>query len=75
MIHKAIREVYDNASKSGQKPPNVKEIIPPVQAILKRQGREASGLQIQGLAGQDQYKARRLKQGARVANETRRQKR
>jgi hypothetical protein len=74
MINKAIGHVYDSASKSGQKAPNVKEIIEPVQEILKRQGSEASGLQIQELAGQDQYKERRRKPGATVASETRRQK-
>src|SRR5262249_19770901 len=45
-IHKAITQVYDDAASADKKPPNVKEVVAPAQAILRRAGYEASGLRI-----------------------------
>jgi hypothetical protein len=71
MIHKTISEVYNDADRRGLKPPNVKEIVAPVQERLIATGYEASGLRIQQLAGSDRYKNRRRKPGATVASEKR----
>jgi hypothetical protein len=71
-IDQAITATYDKAEAAGEKSPNLTEIIAPVQAILRAQGYEASGRQIQKLAAADQHKIRRRKIGPTVANEKRR---
>jgi hypothetical protein len=71
-IKNAIEEVYKSAESTGEKPPNLKEIVAPVQAALRNQGFEASGRQIQDLAGADVFKKRRRKAGPTVASESRR---
>jgi hypothetical protein len=73
MIHNAISKIYDEAKRTGRKPPNVKEIVAPVQDSLRDKGSEASGRRIQHLAEADQHKSRRRKPGATVLNENRRQ--
>jgi hypothetical protein len=65
-IHAALTKVYDYAAKQGMKPPNVKEVIPPVQSILRKQDREASGVRIDKLNEHDQHKRRRGDVGVRV---------
>jgi hypothetical protein len=72
MIHKAISEVYDEAEKCALKPPNVKEIVAPVQTMLLDKGYEASGRHIQELAEHRMHKSRRRKPGTTVASEKRR---
>jgi hypothetical protein len=71
-IDQAMTTVFDNAERAGEKSPNLTEIIAPVQAILRAEGYEASGRQIQKLAAADQHKIRRRKIGPTVANEKRR---
>jgi hypothetical protein len=74
-IKEAILAEYDEADVSGRKPPNVKEIVKPVQNRLFDQGLEASGRYIQDLASADVYKNRRRKPGATVFNEQRKRQR
>lgn len=71
-IHKAIKAAYDNAETASAKPPNLREIIKPVQAILCDQGYKASGSQIQKLAEAPQHQSRRRQAGKTVASEMRR---
>jgi hypothetical protein len=56
-------------NKKGLKPPNLKEIVAPVQSRLRVQGLHASGRQIQKVADVDKYKNRRRKPGVTVASE------
>jgi hypothetical protein len=72
-IHKTICEVYDDAERAGLKPPNLKEIVAPVQNKLSAKGYVATGRRIQQLAESDAYKCRRRKPGVTVASEKRRQ--
>jgi hypothetical protein len=74
-IHKAITTVYDTAKAVGEKPPNVNQVIGPVQALLRADGYSASGHLIRELAGADQYQSRRRKPGRTVASERRQQAR
>ena len=71
-IHKAITAAYDNAETASAKPPNLREIIEPVQAILREQGYKASGSRIQELADAPQHQGRRRRPGKTVASEVRR---
>jgi hypothetical protein len=71
-INNAIEEVYNSAESTGEKPPNLKEIVAPVQATLRNQGFKASSRQIQCLAGADVFKKRRRKRGPTVTSESRR---
>jgi len=73
MIHNTISKVYDEAEREDLKPPNVKEIVAPVQKRLSVQGYEASGRQIQRLADADKHKSRRRRPGPTVMSEKRRQ--
>ncbi len=69
-IHKAITAAYDNAETASAKPPNLREIIEPVQAILREQGHKASGSRIQELADAPQHQGRRRRPWAKtVASE------
>jgi hypothetical protein len=69
-IDEAITSVYDEASNIGHKPPNVKEIILPVQEKLQAQGYGASGNQIQEAAGAEKHAKRRRPPGKTVKSET-----
>ena len=71
-IHKAITAAYDTAEAKSEKPPNLREIIEPVQVILRGQGYKASGSQIQKLAETPQHQSRRRQPGRTVASEMRR---
>lgn len=62
-IHTAIKQAYTDAERGNQKPPNKREAVKPVQAILRRDGFGATGRQIEGLAGDARHKDRRLKRG------------
>jgi hypothetical protein len=74
-IHRAIAKEYDAAETTGSKPPNLKEIIIPVQKRLEHEGYAASGRRIQQLAGDSRYNGRRWKPGKTVASESRRNQR
>lgn len=62
-IHTAIEQAYTDAERGNQKPPNKREVVKPVQAILKRGGLGATGRQIEREAGDARYEDRRLKRG------------
>ena len=62
-IDLAIRAVYDQAERDGEKPPNIKELIKPVQAKLAATGLKASGLMIMRVGNEPQHKKRRWEQG------------
>lgn len=68
-IHEAIIAVYDAAEVTGEKPPNIKEIVEPVQKKLRAVGYSASGRHIETLAGEDRHKSRRRKPGTTVTSE------
>jgi hypothetical protein len=70
MIDTAISDAYSEAERAGQKPPNLKEIVAPVQTKLLAQGHEASGRQIQKLAEAAKHKTRRRKVGPTIASES-----
>ena len=62
-IDKAITAVYDQAAKDKAKPPNINEIAKPVQTLLAKDGRQASGRKIKELAGAEKHAKRRLPVG------------
>jgi hypothetical protein len=68
-----IRAEYDAADTANRKPPNVKQIIKPVQAALRSAGFNASGKHIEELAGAEEFKKRRRRPGATVKSDLRRQ--
>ena len=69
MIDKTITAVYDEHKKIGKKPPNVKEIVAPVQEKLRTKGYQATGQEIQQIAEADKHKNRRRPPGKTVASE------
>jgi hypothetical protein len=71
LIDTAISDVYSEAERARQKPPNLKEIVAPVQTKLLAQGHQASGRQIQILAEAAKHKKRRRKVGPTIARESR----
>jgi hypothetical protein len=66
-IRDAIKAVYDEAERTGEKPPNINEIAAPVQARLIVDGRGASGRQIQQIAEEPEFAARRRLPGPTIA--------
>jgi hypothetical protein len=70
-IHEAVSAAYDQAVRSGQKPPNVKEVAKPAQAILRAWGYNASENRITDLAGDSRHNGRRLAVGKTWAREIR----
>jgi hypothetical protein len=66
-IRDAIRAVYDEAERTGEKPPNINEIAAPVQAKLTADGRGASKRQIQKIADEPEFAARRGPLGVTIA--------
>ena len=68
-IHAAITSVYDTAAEIGEKPPNLNQIVAPVQARLLAGGHKASGRHIKQLAEEPQHAARRRKPGRTIASE------
>jgi hypothetical protein len=70
-IDEAINAEYNIAEQKGLKPPNVKEIVAPVQTRLHAQGFNASGRQIQRVADADKHKRRRRQPGRTVTSEKR----
>jgi hypothetical protein len=66
-IDGAISAIYDLANKQGVKPPNLREIIKPVQKWLaKYKGVTAKGSWIEQLAGEARHNSRRGKSGVMV---------
>jgi hypothetical protein len=66
-IHEAISAVYDLAQEQKVRPPNLREIIKPVQEWLKKhKDVSAKGSWIENLAADERYKSRRGKPGVRV---------
>src|SRR6202040_4183579 len=59
-IKEAIHAEYHKAKDCGNKPPNIKEIVAPVQASLQAAGYEASGRKIQEVASSDEFDGERL---------------
>jgi len=70
-IHAAITRVYDNADRTGEKPPNIRELPGLVQQDLRETGHAASGNRIMRLAEAKQHADRRRKPGATLASEKR----
>jgi hypothetical protein len=68
-IHAAITLVYDEAERTGAKPPNIKELPRLVKDELRKTGHEASGNRIAELARQPQHGQRRRKPGPTLASE------
>jgi len=62
-IDRVIQAVYDEAERDGEKPPNIKELIEPVQAKLAATGHTASGLMIMKVGAGPQHKKRRWEPG------------
>ena len=73
-IDRAIGAAYDLAEANGQKPPNLNEIVRPVQALLMAQGHDASGREIQKLASAVPHQHRRRRPGKTLVSERRRVK-
>jgi hypothetical protein len=71
LIEKAISDVYDLADASGAKPPNIKELVNPVQHRLKANGFKASGSKIQVIGGDPKFKGRRGRIGKTLKKEGR----
>jgi hypothetical protein len=61
-IVEAIERTYDEAQRKKEKPPNVNQLVEPVQARLKENGYQASGRRIADFAD-EKFKQRRLKPG------------
>jgi hypothetical protein len=68
-IAEAITAIYDMAEQERSKPPNIKEIVKPVQNALRTLGYEASGRQIQGIAEEPKFRNRRRKPGPTIRSE------
>jgi hypothetical protein len=62
-IVKAITAVYEEYKATGKKPPNVRQLVEPVQRKLEAQHLRASGRNIQKLADADKFKALRRRRG------------
>jgi hypothetical protein len=68
-IKDAICAVYNEAKKSGAKPPNIKELPPLVQDLLATSGHTASGRQIQEVGSAFEFKQHRRTPGKTVKSE------
>jgi hypothetical protein len=64
-VRAAIVKVYDDAEKAGTKPPNIKEVVKPVQSRLEKLGYRVSGRQIQNAAKSAEFANRRRAVGKR----------
>jgi hypothetical protein len=58
-IHAAIAAVNDTAKAAGEKVPNVRQVVRPVQAALRTQGLAASTASIRTLAADKRYARQR----------------
>jgi hypothetical protein len=66
-IRKAIEAVYDEAGRTGAKPPNIRELPARVQTLLLQDRRRASALHIQRLGSE--FGHRRRKRGRTLLSE------
>ena len=64
-VRSAVRQVYESTRAAGSKPPNIKQLPSYVRPILHKQGVTASGVRIQAVGDQDEFKAFRLPSGPR----------
>jgi hypothetical protein len=65
MINEEMRSEYRRANAAVEKPPNVKEVTPPVQLALEQKGRWASKRRIEKLAEAEEFKCLRWPPGKR----------
>jgi hypothetical protein len=72
LIDQTITEIYDEEAKNNRKPPNILEIVKPVQNKLKALGFVASGILIMQIADDPKHAARRGKPGHTIASKKRR---
>lgn len=71
-IKEAIDTVYSDATKSGAKPPNIRELPAQVQNLLANSGHTASASQIERLGSLPEFKCRRRPPGKTLKSERRR---
>jgi hypothetical protein len=71
VIEDEVLRVYDIADKEGTKPPNIKEVVKPVQARLRQIGQAASATQIRKIAESPEFKKRRRLPGKTLSSEKR----
>jgi hypothetical protein len=62
-VSDAVRVAYEEARRRGEKPPNLVEVQPLVQAILARDGRKAAGRRIERIAGGPEFTPLRWRPG------------
>ncbi|HEY1258544.1 MAG TPA: hypothetical protein VGF34_04790 [Stellaceae bacterium] len=62
-INKAIKDTYDAAAKSGEKAPNVNQLVSPVKKRLAEIGKSASRDVIRSIAADPKFENQRLPQG------------
>jgi hypothetical protein len=62
-VRDALAEVYEEARRRGEKPPNVVEVQHQVQAVLARDRRTAAGRRIERIAGESRFEALRWRPG------------
>jgi len=72
LIDQIITETYDEEAKNNRKPPNILEIVKPVQNKLKALDFVASGSLIMQIADDPKHAARRGKPGQTMASKKRR---
>jgi hypothetical protein len=72
-INEKIRAEYDDAETEQRKPPNLREIVEPVQEALRAEGLDASGKHIQELAQAEEFAKRRREPGKTVKSDRHRQ--
>jgi hypothetical protein len=63
MIDREIARVYERARESGEKPPNLVELLTPVRAALAVLGYCATSRQIQKIARNEKHARQRLSVG------------
>jgi hypothetical protein len=66
-----IRRVYDRAHIKRTKPPNINEVVEPVQARLREMGQTASAAQIKKIGEKPEFKNRRRPPGKTLRSEKR----
>jgi hypothetical protein len=71
VIQDEIRRVYDHARINRTKPPNINEVVEPVQARLREMGQTASAAQIKKIGEKPEFKNRRRPPGKTLRSEKR----
>jgi hypothetical protein len=62
-IDREVSRAYEHAKAAGERPPNLREIVPLVRALLAVLGYFASRPQIQEVARREKYAAQRIPPG------------